>query len=187
LSNDQFNEYLFVFNCCLFCFLSVTKWIIKQLLNSACAGYQNYLDLGQCYLPQASTSADNIDLGLNNSGYPAQPRPIIDNNLQLLDEPSCYKVDCCILGSIMNGHYHPGFVMFVWICLHARNSGSLYYKTGPAVIGSINSAAVTLPLVLYMSVCLFIWFTYRGQANKWVQNFHFEILKQQITIILIIN
>ena len=47
------------------------------------------------------------------------------HNLQLLDEPSCYKVNCCILGSITNGHYHPGFVMFVWICLHARNSGSL--------------------------------------------------------------
>ena len=31
--------------------------------------------LGQCYLPSAS--ADNIDLGLNNSGYPAQPHPII--------------------------------------------------------------------------------------------------------------
>jgi hypothetical protein len=74
------NEYLFVFNCCLFCFLSVTKWIIKQLLNSACAGCQNYLDIGQCYLPQPSASADNIDLGLNNSGYPAQPHSIIVNN-----------------------------------------------------------------------------------------------------------
>jgi hypothetical protein len=29
----------------------------------------------QCYLPQPS--ADNIDLGLNNSGYPGQPHPII--------------------------------------------------------------------------------------------------------------
>ena len=48
-------------------------------MNSACAGYQNYLDLGQCYLPQPSASADNIDLGLNNSGYPAQPHPIIVN------------------------------------------------------------------------------------------------------------
>ena len=52
---------------------------IKQLLNSACAGYQNYLDLGQCYLHQPSASADNIDLGLNNSGYSAQPHPIIVN------------------------------------------------------------------------------------------------------------
>jgi hypothetical protein len=52
-------------------------------LNSACAGYQNYLDLGQCYLPQPSASADNIDLGLNNSGYPAQPHPIIVNNCTL--------------------------------------------------------------------------------------------------------
>jgi hypothetical protein len=51
-------------------------------LNSACAGYQNYLDLGQSYLPQPSVSAENIDLGLNNSGYPAQPHPIIVNNLR---------------------------------------------------------------------------------------------------------
>jgi hypothetical protein len=49
-------------------------------LNSSCAGYQNYLDLGQCYLPQPSASADNIDLGLNNFGYPAQPHPIIVKN-----------------------------------------------------------------------------------------------------------
>jgi hypothetical protein len=27
-----------------------------------------------------SASVDNIDLGLNNSGYPAQPHPIIVNN-----------------------------------------------------------------------------------------------------------
>jgi hypothetical protein len=53
-------------------------------LNSACAGYQNYLDLGQCYLPQPSASADNIDLGLNNSGYPAQPHPIIVNKLKIM-------------------------------------------------------------------------------------------------------
>ena len=34
-----------------------------------------YPDLGQCYPPQAST--DNIDLGLDNSWYHAQPHPII--------------------------------------------------------------------------------------------------------------
>ena len=49
-------------------------------MNSACAGCQNYLDLSQCYLPQPSASEDNIDLGLDNSGYPAQPHPIIVNN-----------------------------------------------------------------------------------------------------------
>jgi hypothetical protein len=58
-------------------------------LNSACAGYQNYLDLGQCYLPQPSASADNIDLGLNNSGYPAQPHPIIVNNCTPLNQSDC--------------------------------------------------------------------------------------------------
>ena len=47
-------------------------------MNSAYPGCQNYLDLSQCYLPQPSE--DNIDLCLNNSGYPAQPHPIIVNN-----------------------------------------------------------------------------------------------------------
>ena len=51
--------------------------------------YQNYLDLGQCYLPQPSASADNIDLGLNNSGYPAQPHPIIVNNCTPLNQSDC--------------------------------------------------------------------------------------------------
>ena len=59
-------------------------------MNSACAGYQNYLDFGQCYLPHPSASADNIDLGLNNSGYRAQPHPIIVNNLRVfLDIDEC--------------------------------------------------------------------------------------------------
>ena len=49
--------------------------------------------------------------------------------------------------------------------LQALNSGSLYYQSGPAVIGSIISVAVTLPLVLYMSVCLFIWCTYCVMAK----------------------
>jgi hypothetical protein len=48
-------------------------------LDEAEQDIQNYLDLGQCYLPQPL--ADNIDLGLNNSGYPAQPHPIIVNTL----------------------------------------------------------------------------------------------------------
>ena len=51
----------------------------KTIIGLACAEYQNYLDLGQCYLPHPSASEDNIDLGLNNSGYPAQPHPIIVN------------------------------------------------------------------------------------------------------------
>jgi hypothetical protein len=33
----------------------------------------------ELFRPQPSASADNIDLGLNNSGYPAQPHPIIVN------------------------------------------------------------------------------------------------------------
>jgi hypothetical protein len=60
--------------------------------------------------------------------------------------------------------------MFLLICLHALNSGSLhgslYYQTGPAVIGSINSVVVTLPLVLYMSVCLFDVFIMAKLTNE---------------------
>jgi hypothetical protein len=50
-------------------------------LDEAEQDIQNYLDRGQCYLPKAE--ADNIDRGLNNSGYPAQPHPIIVNYLDL--------------------------------------------------------------------------------------------------------
>ena len=39
--------------------------IIKELLNSAFAGYQNYSDLGQRYL-LSFASSDSADLGLNN-------------------------------------------------------------------------------------------------------------------------
>ena len=38
----------------------------KKVLNSAFAAYQDIF-----------ASADNADLGLNNSEYPAQPHPII--------------------------------------------------------------------------------------------------------------
>jgi hypothetical protein len=55
----------------------------KTIIEFGLRRYQNYLDLGQCYLPQPSASADNIDLGLNNSGYPAQPHPIIVNWMQV--------------------------------------------------------------------------------------------------------
>ena len=42
------------------------KCIIKQLVTSCL-----------CYLPQPSASADNTDLGFDNSCYHAQPHPII--------------------------------------------------------------------------------------------------------------
>jgi hypothetical protein len=41
-------------------------------LDEAKQDIQNYLDRGQCYLPKPKAEADNIDRGLNNSGYPAQ-------------------------------------------------------------------------------------------------------------------
>ena len=70
-------------------------------MNSACVGYQNYLDLDQCYLPQPSASADNIDLGLNNSGYPAQPHPIIVKNTSMfVEHVQCLHDQMCSIKKI---------------------------------------------------------------------------------------
>ena len=38
---------------------------------------KNYADLGGCYPPQPSASADNTFLDLHNSSYHTQPHPII--------------------------------------------------------------------------------------------------------------
>ena len=38
---------------------------------------KNYADLGGCYPPQPSASADNTLLDLHNSSYHTQPHPII--------------------------------------------------------------------------------------------------------------
>ena len=40
---------------------------------------KNYADLGGCYPPQPSASADNSLLDLHNSSYHTQPHPIIAN------------------------------------------------------------------------------------------------------------
>ena len=40
---------------------------------------KNYADLGKCYPPQPSASADNTLLDLHNSSYHTQPHPIIAN------------------------------------------------------------------------------------------------------------
>ena len=40
---------------------------------------KNYADLGGCYPPQPSASADNTLLDLHNSSYHTQPHPIIVN------------------------------------------------------------------------------------------------------------
>ena len=41
----------------------------KQLLNEAEHYIKNYPDQSPCYLPKPSASADNIDLGQDNSWY----------------------------------------------------------------------------------------------------------------------
>ena len=46
-----------------------------------------------CYLPQPSASADNTDLGFDNSLYHAQPHPVIPPANSILNEnPAYYQV-----------------------------------------------------------------------------------------------
>ena len=45
---------------------------------------KNYADLGGCYPPQPSASADNTLLDLHNSSYHTQPHPIIANYQMLI-------------------------------------------------------------------------------------------------------
>ena len=73
---NSMNIYLFSIVACFVFFLSQND--NKTIIEFGLRRIPELLDLGQCYLPQPS--ADNIDLGLNNSGYPAQPHPIIVNN-----------------------------------------------------------------------------------------------------------
>ena len=47
---------------------------------------KNYADLGGCYPPQPSASADNTLLDLHNSSYHTQPHPIIANYYINLDQ-----------------------------------------------------------------------------------------------------
>ena len=46
---------------------------------------KNYADLGGCYPPQPSASADNTLLDLHNSSYHTQPHPIIANYSQWVE------------------------------------------------------------------------------------------------------
>ena len=49
---------------------------------------KNYADLGGCYPPQPSASADNTLLDLHNSSYHTQPHPIIANYTVPVELPS---------------------------------------------------------------------------------------------------
>ena len=60
------SQRFYIYNC-----------IIKQLLDEVEHDSENYQGLGLCYPPQPSASADNTNLGLDNSRYHAQPHPII--------------------------------------------------------------------------------------------------------------
>ena len=57
------------------------EWIMKQLLNSAFVGYEEFCDgdLGGCYPPRSSAPVDNTLLDLQISLYPTQLRSIIAN------------------------------------------------------------------------------------------------------------
>ena len=46
---------------------------------------KNYADLGGCYPPQPSASADNTLLDLHNSSYHTQPHPIIAKYFKVPD------------------------------------------------------------------------------------------------------
>ena len=50
---------------------------------------KNYADLGGCYPPQPSASADNTLLDLHNSSYHTQPHPIIANYRLSHDVVTC--------------------------------------------------------------------------------------------------
>ena len=53
------------------------EWIIKQLLNVAFVGYEEFCRSWSCYPPRPSASVDNTLLDLQNSSYPTQPHSII--------------------------------------------------------------------------------------------------------------
>ena len=50
---------------------------------------KNYADLGGCYPPQPSASADNTLLDLHNSSYHTQPHPIIANYSLVTVQKTC--------------------------------------------------------------------------------------------------
>ena len=64
---------------------------------------KNYADLGGCYPPQPSASADNTLLDLHNSSYHTQPHPIIANYTEEIVSCSRGKQ-----GGIWEGHRKGG-------------------------------------------------------------------------------
>ena len=54
------------------------EWIIKQLLNSAFVGYEEFCRSQTVLSTLAFASVDNTLLDLQNSSYPTQPHSIID-------------------------------------------------------------------------------------------------------------
>ena len=64
-----------------------------------------------CYLPQPSASADNTDLGFDNSWYHAQPHP---NNCLVI-----FQVDIVDISSINNNRYiaeDRSYLLFIDLC-----------------------------------------------------------------------
>ena len=78
------------------------NWIIKTLCL--------------CYLPQCSASADNTDLGFDNSWYHAQPHPIIIINNNIIIVLNWYSITCTFitLKSSCYSHVLPFFKFNCW-------------------------------------------------------------------------
>ena len=51
--------------------------VLLRIIGWGWAGYRNYLDRGQRYLPKPKAEADNADRGLNNSDILRKPNSII--------------------------------------------------------------------------------------------------------------
>ena len=66
---------------------------------------KNSADLGGCYPPRPSASADNTFLDLQNSSYPTQPHSIIANYIP------CFK-------NMVRVHIILSFEAFIFILVH---------------------------------------------------------------------
>ena len=88
---------------------------------------KNYADLGGCYPPQPSASADNTLLDLHNSSYHTQPHPIIANYSTMLTEPEeNNKYHFSIIFQVIIREIVFSFILFVSSSKTSRNRVARY-------------------------------------------------------------